>query len=427
MNNQFDINYLRRYVKGELSADQMYAIEKASHYDEQLMTLISGLEEEQRLGTPMDLRDIHAAIYERTRPERKPISFYYRVAAVAATVILALTIGTIWLVYQKQTSSRIDRPYAVHDREEKPTDSAAILLAPTRPPETLSDEGPLIAEVPSAAEQQPQPRTPMRLRQQQQEKDQEKVIEEIVRNSAGTFLKREGPLLELPETDGEHTSPNPRLTAAQVDHSAVIQIDRRAGTPLTVHPSRAKPVSLAALDEASELTRGVVLDLQSGRPITNATVQDAKTGEVVTTDSTGQYTISATSGDQILDILSIGYQSAQVSASNNKIIHLQPEFQALDEIVVGRTSKTTRIKSVPLIGWSAYKKYINNQAEKSQVGQGKVILRFELSSFGRPIAIRVEKSSNPDLNPAAVKIIQRGPDWKKGNDDKRIKVEIEFK
>ena len=29
MNNQFDINYLRRYVKGELSADQMYAIEKA--------------------------------------------------------------------------------------------------------------------------------------------------------------------------------------------------------------------------------------------------------------------------------------------------------------------------------------------------------------------------------------------------------------
>lgn len=426
MNNQFDINYLRRYVKGELSADQMYAIEKASHYDEQLMTLISGLEEEQRLGNPMDLRDIHAAIYERTRPERKPVSFYYRVVAVAATVLLALTIGTIWLTYQKRTSSRVDRSYAVQDREEKPTDSAAILLGAIRPPETLSDEGSAVSEVPNAAEQQPQSQTPTRLSQQQQEKDQEKVIEEIVRNSAGTFLKREGPLLELPEIDSDRTSPNPRLTAAQIDHSAVIQIDRRAGSPLTAYP-QAKTVSLAALDEASELIRGVVLDLQSGRPITNATVQDAKTGEVVTTDSTGQYTISATSGDQILDILSIGYQSAQVSASNNKIIHLQPDFQVLDEIVVGRTSKTTRIKSVPLIGWSAYKKYINNQAEKSQVGQGKVTLRFELSSFGRPIAIRVEKSSNPDLNPTAVKIIQRGPDWKKGNDGKQIKVDVEFK
>lgn len=426
MNNQFDINYLRRYVKGELSADQMYAIEKASHYDEQLMTLISGLEEEQRLGNPMDLRDIHAAIYERTRPERKPVSFYYRVVAVAATVLLALTIGTIWLTYQKRTSSRVDRSYAVQDREEKPTDSAAILLGTIRPPETLSDEGSAVSEVPNAAEQQPQSQTPTRLSQQQQEKDQEKVIEEIVRNSAGTFLKREGPLLELPEIDSDRTSPNPRLTAAQIDHSAVIQIDRRAGSPLTAYP-QAKTVSLAALDEASELIRGVVLDLQSGRPITNATVQDAKTGEVVTTDSTGQYTISATSGDQILDILSIGYQSAQVSASNNKIIHLQPDFQVLDEIVVGRTSKTTRIKSVPLIGWSAYKKYINNQAEKSQVGQGKVTLRFELSSFGRPIAIRVEKSSNPDLNPTAVKIIQRGPDWKKGNDGKQIKVDVEFK
>lgn len=426
MNNQFDINYLRRYVKGELSADQMYAIEKASHYDEQLMTLISGLEEEQRLGNPMDLRDIHAAIYERTRPERKPVSFYYRVVAVAATVLLALTIGTIWLTYQKRTSSRIDRSYAVQDREEKPTDSAAILLGAIRPPETLSDEGSAVAEVPNAAEQQPQSQPPTRLSQQQQEKDQEKVIEEIVRNSAGTFLKREGPLLELPENDSDRTSPNPRLTAAQIEHSAVIQIDRRAGSPLTAYP-QAKTVSLAALGEASELIRGVVLDLQSGRPITNATVQDAKTGEVVTTDSTGQYTISATSGDQILDILSIGYQSAQVSASNNKIIHLQPDFQVLDEIVVGRTSKTTRIKSVPLIGWSAYKKYINNQAEKSQVGQGKVTLRFELSSFGRPIAIRVEKSSNPDLNPTAVKIIQRGPDWKKGNDGKQIKVDVEFK
>ena len=151
MNNQFDINYLRRYVKGELSADQMYAIEKASHYDEQLMTLISGLEEEQRLGNPMDLRDIHAAIYERTRPERKPVSFYYRVVAVAATVLLALTIGTIWLTYQKRTSSRVDRSYAVQDREEKPTDSAAILLGAIRPPETLSDEGSAVADVPNAA------------------------------------------------------------------------------------------------------------------------------------------------------------------------------------------------------------------------------------------------------------------------------------
>lgn len=52
MNKNFDIAYLRKYVNGELSDSEMYAIEKASHEDELLMDVLMGLEEEKKTKQP---------------------------------------------------------------------------------------------------------------------------------------------------------------------------------------------------------------------------------------------------------------------------------------------------------------------------------------------------------------------------------------
>src|SRR5690606_25971251 len=140
--------------------------------------------------------------------------------------------------------------------------------------------------------------------------------------------------------------------------SAVIHIDRvRSGGQLSIYDDKGS-IDLQSSQDGGKVAAGVVLDLQSGRPIANATVRDLSTNKVVTTDSTGQYMMPLTSDNQQLDILSIGYQNARVTASNNKIIHLTPDFQSLEEAVtVGYDSNVARINSVPLIGWVAYKKY----------------------------------------------------------------------
>jgi len=102
MNKNFDIAYLRKYVNGELSDSEMYAIEKASHEDELLMDVLMGLEEEKKLNNPLEVADLHSAIFERTHPAKvRPIGFY-RNLSIAASVLLALGIGTIWYLNRDQ-------------------------------------------------------------------------------------------------------------------------------------------------------------------------------------------------------------------------------------------------------------------------------------------------------------------------------------
>ena len=96
MNNHFDIAYLRKYVNGELSPSEMYAIERASHQDELLMDLILGLEAEKELGSELDQKDLDSAIYERTHPQ-KVINFNkYRWLSIAATLLLAFVLCIFW-------------------------------------------------------------------------------------------------------------------------------------------------------------------------------------------------------------------------------------------------------------------------------------------------------------------------------------------
>lgn len=429
MNNRFDLNYLRKYVNGELSPAEMHAIEKASHQDELLMDVITGLEEEHQLGRPADLRDLHSAIYQRTHPPVKKWFSPYRILAGAATILVILMAGAVWLVYQQRNMLNKNEAYLTRKRAEKvdTTQNSTDLSLSSR---NLPDESSLIASTPDSRKSKTAVKNQtVPVEEKPAEKDQEKVIEEIVRNSPGTFLKRQGPLLNAPgETPEEESSPNPRLTAAQIDHSTVIHIDRRKASPqLQTAADEPEPAAIQSSHDLTNLARGVVLDLQSGRPIVNATVRDIETNKVVTTDSTGQYVMPAGSDQQQLDILSIGYQTARITANNNKIVHLKPDFQSLEEVVIDNRSKAARIKSVPLIGWDAYKKYVYDAAADEFQEKGKVTLRFDISSFGRPIDIQIKKTTNPALNQAAVGIVERGPDWKKGNDGKLIEVKVDFK
>jgi hypothetical protein len=182
------------------------------------------------------------------------------------------------------------------------------------------------------------------------------------------------------------------------------------------------------LQDVKKLATGRVLDQQSGRPIANASVRDIKTNDVVMTDANGEYVMPLTSENQKLEILSLGYEKANIIASNNKIVQLEPSFAQLDEVVVvGYGGKSPKVKSEPLVGWVAYKKYINDNSYQTLLGKGSVTLIFDISTFGRPIDITVKKTSNPELNQKAIQIIQNGPDWKKGNDGKKIEVKISFR
>src|SRR5690606_38665895 len=122
-----------------------------------------------------------------------------------------------------------------------------------------------------------------------------------------------------------------------------------------------------------------------------------------------------------------GYKSQEFISSNNKIVQLKSDYENLGESgALNSNLERFQIKSEPLIGWIAYKKYLTDHIEQSLIGKGDVILIFDISTFGRPIDIQIKQAASLTLNQKAIQIIQNGPDWKKGNDGKKIEVKLSF-
>ena len=430
MNKNFDIAYLRKYVNGELSDSEMYAIEKASHEDELLMDVLMGLEEEKKLNSPLEVADLHTAIFERTHPAKvRPISFY-RNLSIAASVLLALGIGSIWYLNRDQNKvAETMETVAMDNKADVPTDTTlnSIHLDSL---DAISDEDNLIALATPTEPAQAETAKPGE--RKQSSKVSRPTVEEVLADNQDVFLR------EVPRADTSafHDKYDNMIASNEVgsfkraDKSNVIVMNGKAPAKAKITGQVAGVAAdrISSLQDVKKLATGRVLDQQSGRPIVSASVRDVKTNDVVMTDSSGQYIMPLTSDNQKLEILSLGYEKELITASNNKIVQLKPSFGALDEVVVvGYGNKTQKVKSEPLVGWVAYKKYINDNSYQTLLGKGSVTLVFDISTFGRPIDISIKKSSNPDLSQKAIQIIQNGPDWKKGNDGKKIEVKINFR
>ena len=429
MNSRFEIAYLRKYINAE-----MYAIEKASHEDEQLMDVLIGLEQEKNLNKPLDVSDLHTPIFERTHGRPKVLSLgLYKFLGIAASLLLVLGIGTIWYLTRDQKQLNETLEAVSIEPAEAPTDTTlnSINLDSL---EGKSDEDNLIAMATPDGKQatatqfqntaKKEPSTPSA-------KGDE--VDKILMQNKDFFLK------EVPRADTSSFANKDDYRIASTDksdqmnlseNSSIIQI-RGTQAPQAKLTGAVSGVTLervSSLQDVKKLATGRVLDQQSGRPIANASVRDIKTNDVVMTDSFGEYVMPLTSANQKLEILSLGYEKSDIIASNNKIVHLQPSFAQLDEVVVvGYGDNGPKVKSEPLVGWVAYKKYINDNSYQTLLGKGSVTLVFDISTFGRPIDITVKKTSNAELNQKAVQIIQNGPDWKKGNDGKKIEVKVVFK
>lgn len=427
MNKHFDIAYLRKYVNGELSSTEMYAIEKASHEDEQLMDIIMGLEAEKELQDPLEASELHAAIYERTHPTPVRSLRYYKTLSIAASLLLVLGIGTIWYLNSRPDPTETAVEAIAMDQQEAPTDTTlnTIQLDSSY---LQPEENPIIAMAsPEESAGDHQDRL-SRSSRAAAKTSRGEHIDEIVSANQDIFLR------EIPKADsaGFQDSHDQLADAsagvAKQSQSSVIQIrGKRTKAAASAYAPMASSIEMSPSPDTKRFATGIVLDESSGRPLANVTVKDVKTNSIAITDSSGQYVMPLTSDNQTLELMTLGYEKQRLTASNNKITHMKPEFEYLQEVAVSRANRNAKIKSEPLIGWVAYKKYITDNTYQTLLGNGNVTLVFDISNFGRPIDIRIKKSSNPALNQRAQQIIQNGPDWRKGNDGKKIEVRMEFK
>jgi TonB family protein len=398
-----DIALIKSYLKGDLSREEMYQLERRAQNDPLLMDMLQGMEkgdEQMHVGNLVDIKEqmrqrLNTPAIHRTRQP-----FWW----MAASLVGVLFFMGYWLLKHEPTP----QPTLVEEQNQA-KDSQTSIKRDSMPLISMKPvkESKTTAKAPISTHSSAARRKPISSLNQVEEPSHQKatVVDSLVKTNAETALAA--------------------LAPKQV-----------------VEPT---PI------------RGRVVDEHTEEPLAGVTMKTAKLTSVVT-DSNGQFTLLNPQRAETLKVSHLGYENRIVTLKDQDsvMIAMQPVSAALnEEVVLGYnrperkkkvlsklTSRTpgvritndstiripsARLVAEPLIGWKAYDKYLEESTGAIKEGAGRVKIAFWLDKDGKPENIRVIKSLDPQLDKRAIEILRSGPLWKKMDVNREISVDIDFK
>lgn len=415
MYNRPDIAQLRRYVRGELSPQQMHEIERAAEADESLMDVLIGVEAEYAQGLTHDvIPELQQRIQRRSHvTSGRTSSYIYRWFGMAASLLVVLGIG-IYIFMQPES---VEQQIAQHIPISEPSE--------TIPDTTSSDDN-----------------TTMDLEEALPTKDHEKKLAySNVEASASNRLKnsdaaRQAALDTIPiqiipsnaeelvsmSLRDEHTTLASR-NSATTTQDRISMLSARAGRPMR----QSNDLQSVSLQDVKSITTGIIIDHQTQKPIAGALIRDQEMNTLAKTDSTGRFIVGSTNEKPVLTIQSAGFETADhVAEGAMRIALKRAPNEAATEPRTMRNVSAKRLKSRPAIGLQAYRLYVNNLAKTSALGAGEVTLLFAINAQGRPIGISIKKSGGKKRDKEAIQILENGPNWIKGTEDELAEWTIQF-
>ncbi len=416
--NKVDIEQVKRYVRGELSPREMHALERRAQDDPMLMDIVLGMELAEQGVHAANLADIRARIGRRTGGGRvRRLSTAQR-WAVAASVLLAVTVSTVWFLrddVQAPNELAVAPPVA----DERPIPSAA----PERSEEAAQE--PSAAEAPARAASrgdaqgataggQPRAAAADRLAVATEPQRETEAADETRVEAYAPQPKR------LQEAEMARVAADEPTLKAEVReglaaNAAGVQVAERlsgqaAGITIRgTSASRMRPI------------KGKVLDSETQRPLPGAVLRLAG-DTTVTTDAEGVFTISGQA--DLRDVALLGYEldAVQIAGKDTIVLAMAPIDLSLDEVVVvgyGRAKRQKASEPEPAVGWRAYNRYLKGGMRQADGPKGTVTLAFTVDGKGRPTDIRVLSSTNEALNDPAIRLVQQGADWLPGKNGER--------
>lgn len=424
MNKRPDIAYIRRYVNGELSHREMFEIERAAHEDELLMDIIIGLELEKKKGADAHaVQELRHRISDRSREIRSRKTrkaIFWKVVGAAASVVLMLAVGMRWWI----TSNVVEQP---------PTLEPSVSIERKSP-------GPIESETVPSVEEVKVPTAPPRQGNVSRRKGEKTVafVPDVIelelpqpRRERGGDIPFGVKSIEADSTSvQEETMVAHSKMAGRTISSNVASSDERImirGTSAYRRNGGASNITNIPVNEIKSITTGIVVDQHTQEPIVGAAIRDIKSKSVVHTDSTGRFVIASTEEKTDLQVSYVGYAQTAVAANGSVRIELRPNEAVLSEVgAAGEAPKAKEIKSEPVIGARAYRRYVGSLARDARLGKGTVILVFSIDRNGRPSNIRIKQSAGAERDREAIRIIRDGPDWIPGNDSEEVEWKVSF-
>jgi len=442
---QYDIE---KYLKGELTPAEMFALEEQALRDPFLADALEGASQIKPHELEADLKNLQHTLADRVHGrEGKVVAFWVWPARIAAGLLL-LILSTVLVVtlttrHSPEEDLALNKPFnpaaekqdsqngpALLDSVEKAEKESDNLLSQSKPAEVVTtpaprDEPRKAAETPAASPVIAKEAPPSTTKTESD--DKAKIVDESI------------------EEEIAQANPQPAAAAGELKKSEAGRVSVRKKDSRKESAAGAA-TERSAQDEAipDRIVKGqVVAKDGTGLPGVNVMVKGSNLGTV--TDAAGNYQISIGPDVSSLVFSFIGFTAAEVPATQlDKPVQLNEDLTSLSEVVVtgygvstsDAAETTTYEMATPAGGRRAFKQYLEKNLRYPDIAmekkvEGKVTIQFTVEATGQLSDFSVVKGIGSGCDEEVIRLIQQGPTWtpaKKNNDslNERVKVRMKF-
>lgn len=428
-----DIGLIKRYIRGELSPREMYALERQAQDDPALMDVILGMEGEREEVHEANLEAIRKRMVARTGQGRVRRLTSAQRWAIAASVLVAFTLSTWWFTqWRSFEETPVVASVPLDVNEQLGTDEQQRLEQNATP--ESGDETASAEQAPQSEESAPPTRSNRIAMQTEKQAQSMDTVDETVVVDYGTQKKSDltGAVAKVEPT---RTSAVMRTQVEEIDTQ--VQLNEQvlaARTPgIRVHGTGGKaadtpaPIRIRGVGRHAkpDTLKGKVVDVETQNPLSGVTVQLAE-NHTVTTDSSGQFIIKDSMGLLNAKLLGYEFQGIRIADKDSIILLMEPSEISLNEtVVVGYGAEVT--KAEPLEGWRAYHRYLKRGVRQAGGFKGTVHLTFTIDDNGCPVDIQLIQTTDPTLGKRVIELVSEGPKWKLGeNGERNVELQVTF-
>ena len=422
------INYsaadIEKYWRGELSAAEQHAMEKAALEDPFLADAMEGYEEKAQVVQPVmtaDNNELRKRLAGRVAEKQSARVIKYGWWKVAAVVIVL--IGAGWL-YNGINNKVLQQTVATNKITKEPP---VIVKTDTINTAAGSDSNMLqdlaVTKSPHAAVKD------NRSFKKEKDKEAETAIAPSVTAGQPAAVKPGA------AQSADSISSDKKDVAKQMERKEelsksfdVAQPEQRAKS-ISADDDNANRNALASRSNNFSNTFIGNVRNQSNQPVANTFVQIPNLNVATKTDKKGYFSFEAPDTALSVSIAADGFETQNLSLRNKAMLNqitLKPVQNVLREVVVQSNGAEKKKQSVsndisikildaePVNGWTEYNAYLEKNkkvnAENKNI-HGTVIISFEVHSKWIN-NFTIVQSLDEDLDAEAIRLIKEGPAWK---------------
>lgn len=430
---------IEKYWKGQLSPEEMNALEKAALEDPFLADAMDGYQ--HAVSPAMELGELRKQLADRgsgtpSLPQIHPAKTYWW--KVAASIVVVGGLG--YLAYQfipgqKNEAVAVEEKITVNPSPAQIPDTSEEVSGETRQKTVTSKEVTESNENISAPmnSDTAKDKSPVEYKEL-------KIEDEAIASAAGETRSAPAKTDTVVST---FTKPRSQDIGKQGNTSLPPVSKKDEGFIGFENTSKAKTSNTKGKKTRAITYRARVVD-NDNNAIPYANVFNLGNEATSLADKDGYFIIPATEDSLVLlNVSSQGFTSREfrLNRFNRKaedlVLYETPDNSEPAEVTVSAELEEPAFQEndkkvsspVPQTGWTLFNQHIANNLtrDRENLSRGEVILTFTISKSGKPTNIRVFRSLQPPNDQEAVRLLRQGPDWSGNSRSGEVRIIFRFK